>query len=170
MLAGSRIADVSGSASGCTPSNKRYSISHGDDEIYTFWDTAGLNENEAGTVSHQTALQNLQDIIKDDGVDLLVYCMRDRLVDIIRDNYDLFWRDICKERVPIVLVVTGLEGKEDKGAWWRENKKTIKKMGMSFNGYACITSWKGRGDMYEKEYKESAEEVWNLVRGHCKVR
>jgi len=49
MLAGSPLAKVSGGASGCMPSSKRYSVPHGDD-IYTLWDTAGLNEAEDGTV------------------------------------------------------------------------------------------------------------------------
>jgi len=47
--------------------------------------------------------------------------------------------------------------------WWRENQKTIKKMKMSFDGHACITSWENR-----HEYKESAEKVWKLVRKHCR--
>ena len=43
MLAGSGVAEVSDSASGCTSSNKRYSIPR-EDNNYTFWDTPGLNE------------------------------------------------------------------------------------------------------------------------------
>ena len=134
-----------------------------------FWDTAGLNEAEDGTVSSQAAVRNLLNLVNDHGVNLLIYCIRKRFPGIIRVNYDLFWRIICRERVPIVLVVTGLEGKNDMDEWWRENQKTIKKkMKMSFNGHACITSWKGRENRYEKVYKESAEKVWKLVREHCR--
>ena len=142
-------------------------MSHGDDK-YMFWDTAGLNEAEDGTMSSQAAVQNLLRLVKDHGVDLLIYCIRGRLPNIIRVNYDLFWGIICRKEVPIVLVVTGLEGKDDMDEWWKENQKAIKKMTMSFNGHACITSWKGRKNRYEKEYKESAEEVWKLVREHCR--
>jgi len=169
MLAGSPIAKVSGGASGCTLSNQSYSMPHGKDNCI-FWDTAGLNEDGDGTVSSQAALQNLLNLVKDNGVNLLIYCIRARLVNIIRVNYDLFWRIICKEGVPIVLVVTGLEGKGDMDEWWRENQKTIKKMKMSFDGHACITSWKGREDRYKEEYKESAEKVWKLVREHCRSK
>jgi len=168
MLAGRPIAKVSGGASGCTTSNECYSIPHGDDK-YTFWDTAGLNEADDGTVSSQAAVQNLLNLVKDHGVDLLIYCIRGRLVNIIRVNYDLFWGNILRKEVPIVLVVTGLEGKADMDGWWRENEKTIKKMKMSFDGHACITSWKGRDNRYEKEYKESAERVWKLVRERCSM-
>jgi predicted GTPase len=113
MLAGSSVADVSPGAAGCTPSNQPYRISHGDDNCYTFWDTPGLNEAEDGTVSPQDAVQNLLNLVKDHGVNLLIYCIRGRLVDIIRINYDLFWKIICMEKVPIVLVVTGQEGRDD---------------------------------------------------------
>ena len=142
-------------------------MSYGDDK-YMFWDTAGLNEAEDGTVSSQEAVQNLLNLVKDHGVNLLIYCMRERFPNIIRVNYDLFWGIICRKEVPIVLVVTGLEGKDDMDEWWRENQQTIKKMKMSFVGHACITSWKGRKNRYEKECKESAEEVWKLVREHCR--
>jgi len=167
MLAGKPVATVSGGASGCTPSNQPYPIPPGDDN-YMFWDTAGLNEADDGTVSSQAAVQNLLNLVKDHGVNLLIYCIRERLPNITRVNYDLFWETICRKEVPILLVVTGLEGKHDMNEWWRENQKTIRAMKMSFDGHACITSWKGRGDIYEKEYKASAEEVWKLVRKHCR--
>jgi predicted GTPase len=166
LLAGRSVADVSGGAAGCTSSNQHYSIPHGADTTYTFWDTAGLNEADNGTVSSQAAVQNLLDLVKDHGVNLLIYCMRPRLVDISRVNYDLFWKIICMEKVPVVLVVTGLEGREDMEEWWQENEKTIKRMRMVFAGHACITSWKGREGMYQNAYDESAEKVWKLVTEH----
>jgi len=164
MLVGSSVADVSPGAAGCTPSNKPYRISRGDDNCYTLWDTPGLNEAEEGTVSAQDAAHNLLDLVEHHGVNLLIYCIRGRVADIIRVNYDLFCKIKSMEKVPIVLVVTGLEGKMDE--WWRENKKDLKKMEMVFAGYACITSWKGKGGIYEDEYKESAEKVWELVKEH----
>jgi len=166
MLAGSSVANVSPGAAGCTSSSQPYRISHGDDNCYTLWDTPGLNEAEDGTVSPQDAVHSLLDLVKDHGVNLLIYCIRGRLVDIIRVNYDLFWKIICMEKVPIVLVVTGLEGKPDMNEWWEENEKTVKKMKLKFAGHACVTSWKGKGGMYENAYKESAEKVWELVRKH----
>lgn len=167
MLADETLASVSGGASGCTSSNQRYPILHKGTN-YTFWDTAGLNESDDGTVPSQHAIQNLLDLVKNNEVNLLVYCVRDRLPNIIRVNYDLFWGIVCKKKVPIVLVTTGLEGRNDMDGWWGENQKAIKKMKMSFDGHACITSWKGRRNAYDKEYRESAEKVWKLVRQHCR--
>jgi predicted GTPase len=168
MLAGKPVAEVSDYASGCTTSNKCYSISHRDNNGYTFWDTPGLNEDREGSVSLQAAVQDLLQLVNDQGVNLLIYCIRGRLVNTIRVNYDLFWGIICKEKVPILLVVTGLEGKHDMDEWWRVNEKSIKKMKMVFAGHACITSWKGRENIYETVYEESAEKVWALVREHCR--
>jgi len=105
MLAGSRVAEVSDSPSGCTSSNKRNSIPHEEDNNYTFWDTPGLNEDREGSVSSQAAVQGLLKLVNDQGVNLLMYCIRGRLVNRIRVNYDLFWGIICREKVPIVLVV-----------------------------------------------------------------
>ena len=165
MLAGRPVAGVSAGASGCTSSNFHYSIRN-QGNTYKFWDTPGLNEANDGTVAPQDAVQNLLNLVKDQGANLLIYCIHDRLVDISRLNYDLIWRIICMEKVPIVMVVTGLEGKHDMDEWWRENEKSVKKMNLSFARHACITSWKGKGDIYAKDYKESAEKVWKLVRGH----
>ena len=118
-------------------------------------------------MSSQHAVQNLQNLLKDHQIDLFIYCIRDRLVDIIRFNYELVWRNPRRGKAPILLVVTGLEEIDDMEEWWHENKKTIETMKMTFGGHACVTSWKGRNNMYGEKYKESAEKIWNLVTEHC---
>ena len=166
MLAGQAVAKVSNGAGGCTTSNQAYDISPVNDssDSYRFWDTAGLNEGQEGNVPRD-AFPNLLKLVNEHGVNLIIYCIRGRLVDIVRINYGLFWEIICRKEVPIVLVVTGLEGEQDK--WLKANRKTLDKMGMSFHGYACVTTTRGRNDVYEAEYEESAEKVWRLVREHC---
>jgi predicted GTPase len=168
MLAGKSVAGVSDGATGCTPSNLSYLIPHGADN-YTFWDTAGLNEDRFGTVSSRAAIRNLLDLVKNIGVNLLIYCIRGRLVDIIRVNYDLFWRIICQKRVPVVLVVTGLELENDMDDWWRSHQNALRKMKMSFAGHACITATRGRRGIFEKEYEASAKKVWKLVDESCRL-
>jgi len=170
MLAGSSVANVSDSPMGSTCSNQEHSINRQDGYTYTFWDTPGCNESEHGTLPSQAAAQNLQSLVMAQPVDLLIYCIRSRLVDMIRVNYELVSKTLHKESVPIVLVVTGLENRNDMDEWWRDNEKTIKKMKMSFDGHACITSSKGKNNVYEKEYKESAEKVWALVVENCGPR
>jgi hypothetical protein len=167
MLAGQSLAEISGGARGCTSSNQCYTISLADGQSYHFWDTAGLNEADDGTVSSQVAIQNLLDLVRDHGVNLVMFCVRDRLPNIIRVNYDLFWGIICRKKVPIVLVATGQEGRNEMDDWWRENQKTLRKMKLAFKGHACITSWKGRENINEKDYEASAAKVWKLVSEHC---
>ena len=165
MLAGRSVAEASNGAGGCTTSNKSYNI--GSSGGYTFWDTAGLNEGQEGNVP-KDAFPNLLKLVNEHGVNLVIYCIRGRLVDIVRVNYDLFWKIICRKEVPIVLVVTGLEEEHDMDNWWKKNGKTVEKMGMSFNGHACVTTTRGKRDAYREEYEASAQKVWRLIRKHCR--
>jgi len=136
--------------------NQYHRISHQDDKTYTFWNTPDLNE--PFPVTSHDAVRNLQSVVDDFGIDLLIYCIQDGLVEMTRVNYDLVWRDICQKKT-IVLVATGLKGKPDEDEWWRENE-TIKEIKMAFDRHVCIPSWKNWND------NKSAEKLWSLVRAH----
>jgi hypothetical protein len=111
-------------------------------------DTVGLNEGEDGHGAvKEDAVNKPRTLIKGlakDGISLLVFVMRGRLGDTAVKNYRLFYKGICKEKVPIVLVATALEGEEKMGAWWRENKGEFQKQNIRFNGQACVTTTKGK--------------------------
>jgi len=175
MLAGELMATESNSPTGCTSSNNSIEISKGwpdgSQTTYTFWDTPGLNEGELGSVPAQAAMTNLCDLLREHSVNLIIYCLRgSRFTDIVRVNYDLFYGIVCEKKVPIVLVVTGLEQERNMDDWWQRNKKIIKQMGMAsaFNGYACVTTTKGKGGIYRREYRDSASKVWMLVKECCR--
>ena len=175
MLAGELRATESNSPNGCTSSNNSIEISKvwsdGSKTTYTFWDTPGLNEGELGSVPAQAAMASLCNLLREHSVNLIIYCVRgSRFTDIVRVNYDLFYDIVCEKKVPIVLVVTGLELEGNTDDWWQRNKKTIKQMGMAraFDGYACVTTTKGRGDIYRGEYALSASKVWKLVKECCR--
>ncbi len=169
LLALKEVAEVSSKGFGCTESNKSFDISPSANNTYTFWDTAGLNEGEQGTVPASQAIDNLCNLVNEIcSINLIIYCIRgSRLPDILRVNYDLFCGIVCEGKVPIVLVVTGLEQESDMDQWWTNYEKDIKKMDMTFEGHACVTTTKGRGGIYEREYMKSAEKVWALVQEHC---
>jgi len=163
MLAGSPVAKVSNDAS----DDERHSIPHEDGNTYRFWDTNGLNEDQEGSLlPPQVTIRNF---LEAQNVNLLIYCIYEKLPNLLYVNYDLVWKIIFREKVPIVLVVTGLEGKDDMDEWWHENQKTIEEMNVSFDGHACITSSKGRGYRYEKKFKDSARRIWKLVKEHCRA-
>src|SRR5258707_276950 len=108
VLKGKPVGRASDDATNC---NLYHCISDRDGKSYTFWNTPDLNE--PFPVKSHYAVQDLQSVVDDINMDLLIYCIQDGLEDMTRVNYDLVWRDICKEKIPIVLVVTGLKGKPD---------------------------------------------------------
>lgn len=142
MLADGDVASTSNHPEGCTFESKAYPITI-DGVSYTIWDTAGLNEAEAGTVPAGVALHHLQDLVGNlsaGGLSLLVYCIRgSRYRDILKVNYDLFWGIICRGEVPIVLVVTGLENEVPMDGWWDENEKQFTRRDMKFSGHASLS-------------------------------
>ncbi|KAF8635780.1 hypothetical protein AX17_003856 [Amanita inopinata Kibby_2008] len=175
MIAGKEMAIVSSGALGCTFASTPHDVmlEHGK---YRLWDTIGLNEGEHGTATAERAIQNLQDLVmnlKDGGVSLLVYCIRGtRFRDILKINYDLFQKIICDEKVPIVVVVTGLENEGDMEDWWSDNAHDFGRRDMRFVNHACVTTTKGKltksGEyMFEEEYNVSTLRVRELIESCC---
>jgi len=170
MIAGREVASTSSGAMSCTFESKKYDEVI-DGTLVRLWDTAGLNEGEDGHGAvKEDAVNKLRTLIKGlakDGVSLLVFVMRGRLGDTAVKNYRLFYKGICKEEVPIVLVVTALEGEEEMDAWWRENKGEFQKQNMRFNGQACVTTTKGKMKsgryIFEDEYEESRRKARKLI-------
>jgi hypothetical protein len=120
-------------------------------------------------------MQNLQDLVHKlkGGVSLLVYCIRGtRFRDIMQINYDLFCSIICQNKVPVVVVVTGLENESPMESWWDENGAQLRAHGMTFAGHACVTTTRGKqlksgGFMFEDEYEESEGKTRELITDHC---
>jgi energy-coupling factor transporter ATP-binding protein EcfA2 len=167
MLVGKDVANVSSLVWGCTTSAEGYTVTK-EDKAYKLWDTSGLNEGEEGSVPAEKAIKDLFNLVKDISVNLIVYCVRGcRFTDIIRLNFDLFCGIICEGKVPIVIVVTGLEQEENMDDWWTKYGKDVKRFGLAFEGHACVTTIKGRNNIYENEYQESTGKVWRLIQAHC---
>jgi len=168
MMVRQEIAKVSSQAAGCTPSIQDYRIKSDAGDTYTFWDTPGLNEAEGGNVPAQEAFKHLYRLVGQCAINIIIYCVRgSRFTDIARVNYDLFYRIICEGNVPIVLVVTGLELENDMDLWWSRNKKTVERMGMTFEGYACVTTTKGPDAIFKEKFRVSGGRVWALLKEHC---
>jgi len=174
MIAGADVAVTSNSALGCTFDSVGYTVNI-NGSPYKLWDTAGLNEGEQGSVPAEQAIKNLQDLVQNmkDGVSLLVYCVSGgRFKTILKINYDLFYAIICQAKVPIVVVVTGLENEDPMESWWVENGTEFKRRGMEFTGHACVTITRGRamrdgGYMFDKEFEESKIAMRELIQRSC---
>jgi len=175
MVSDTASAAVSNAAIGCTFESVPYDVELSGCK-YRLWDTAGLNEGEHGNVTADRAIENLRVLVqglKDGGVGLLVYCIRgSRLRDIVKINYDLFYKVICGGEVPIVVAITGLENEEDMENWWKDNAEDFDRQGMNFSGHACITATKGKVTtsgqyMFEEEYNLSVKLVQEVIVAHC---
>ena len=145
LIADERIAETSSSAVGCTLDYKRHLLTIGD-QRFAIWDTAGLDEGSQGTVPTERAeaylKQLLHDLAKGSGIDLLIYCVRGtRVRSALLTNYHLFYSAICRKKVPIAIVITGLENQEgNMDTWWLKNEKKFSALQMRFNNYACVTT------------------------------
>lgn len=169
MIADKNVAKTSSDATGCTFKSESYQV-----EIeglnLTLWDTSGLNEGDKGRVPAEKAIENLYSLTRGlgKGVSLLIYCVRGpRIQANTADNYDLFYRGLCQEKVPIVLVVTGLEGESSPEEWWRQNEPTYRKQGMEFRDHACVVATKGKirnGEyLFGAEYDQSQVRLRGLI-------
>ena len=174
MLVGEHVAAVSNQAAGCTYTNDRFRATIAGREVMLY-DTAGLNEAETGTVSHARAIQNLRSLVNDlKTVNLLVYCIRGtRFRKIIAKNYKLICNNICgrHRKVPVLLVITGLENEHNMDDWWEENKGDFG--GMEFCGHACITAIRGKGSrddsgyIFQDLYDASKTKLMQLLEEHA---
>lgn len=169
MLPGGDEAAVNGDAKGVTFRHERYVKDIGGCLLNIF-DTVGLNEGAAGTVSAPKAIEGLYRLMRglDNGVSLLVYVVRGpRLKNSARKNYEMFYEIFCEKKVPIVLVITGLEHEDDMDEWWKRNEAAFSEEGMRFCGAACITATKGKRDSFEEEFEDSRVKVEKLILNHC---
>lgn len=171
-----QLAKTSSDATGCTFSYQCYPVEISG-QRYVLFDTAGLNEGNAGGVPAAKAEKELKRLLcglmspGSDGIGLLVYCVRStRARQALIRNYNLFYSVICRKKVPIVVVVTGLENETDMRGWWYANAKEFKSRGMHFQDHACVTTLHkhaGISDVFTRRIAESREIVRNLVVNNC---
>ncbi|KAJ8593880.1 hypothetical protein M405DRAFT_810121 [Rhizopogon salebrosus TDB-379] len=138
---------------------------------YKVFDTVGLEEPQLGTKEYLETLVNAYDLIRKlkqaGGIDLLLFCVRaGRFPSTIRNNYRLFYEWFCEKKVPIVLVLTGLEREEDMEGWWTRCKGTFDKHSIVVDGHACITAANGLDGRQQELYQLSRQLVRTLVREH----
>ncbi len=166
MLIGQDVADVSDDdTTRCTFQNECYETQIGD-TVFRIHDTPGLNEGDQERVPQWTAIEGLYTLIRQlDGVSLLVYCMRGRIKENSQANWILFHKVICAERVPTILVMTGLENEENLEDGTRRNEimKAFKTYNMFPKDIACVVSVLGKHNEFEELYRRSQTKLRNLI-------
>ena len=171
MIAGKHITQTSNNAVGCTFRSQCYQILL-DSFNVNLWDTAGLDEGTEGTVPAKQAENSLKAFLRQitrwNGIDLLLYCVRGtRVRQALLRNYNIFYAAICRKKVPVALVVTGLENYEgDMEGWWIENEKDLMKHGMRFDAHACVTTIHSDHPAIQDRLKQSRETLRYLVQAN----
>jgi hypothetical protein len=175
MLAGKAVSKSSNDAVGTTFESERYEIVVRSYLIRAY-DTTGLNESGNGTVPSLKAIALLFKLIRsladEDGIDFLVFVTRPRINENTQRNYAMFFKTLCREKVPIVIVVTGLEHEATMDDWWEGNNERFRSHGMTFQGHACVTTTKGKrtlsGYSLQSEYDQSKKTLDHLISSLCK--
>jgi predicted GTPase len=172
MLECSPDASTSSGVSGHTFSSERHeAIING--QNFNIYDTNGLNEAEEGKIPTKYAIKNLYQLVQclKGGISLLVFVFRGpRIDDASVRNYKMFRETFCNCRVPIVIIITGLENESNMDQWWNNNSMDFDNHQMFFDGQACITATRGKqtGTRWtlDKEYVESKDKVKRLIANH----
>ncbi|KAG1816620.1 hypothetical protein EV424DRAFT_1057273 [Suillus variegatus] len=148
LIMGRDVAQTSPDAATCTLQHTSHQVSLADRQ-FKLWEVSSI----ASMGFFQTLFtkwrlkKSYKKLYRDDGVYLLLYCMRGSRAQraLIRD-YKLF-TDIVGSTatvaggIPVAAVVTSLEDyPKDMDVWWTKNKDNLERLGMRFSTHACITS------------------------------
>ncbi|OAX35955.1 hypothetical protein K503DRAFT_867922 [Rhizopogon vinicolor AM-OR11-026] len=170
LMAGKDIAKTSPDMLRGTLNWSEYPIAF-DGHRYKVFDTVGLEEPQLGIQEYLETILKARDLIttldSEGGVDLLLFCVRaGRVTATLQSNYRLFYEWLCEKKVPIVLVLTGLEREQNMEDWWDRNKDTFDKYKISVEGHACITAANNLDGRHQHLYQLSRQLVRNLVKEH----
>ena len=107
----------------------------------------------------------MQQLARSGGNHLIIYCIRStRLTRALKRNYDLFYVTVCRKKVPVALVVTGLEHQEgEMETWWTENEAALQRHGMRFDAHVCVTTLDVEDESIRQRRSTSQEHLRGLV-------
>ncbi|PVF98122.1 hypothetical protein CPB86DRAFT_388730 [Serendipita vermifera] len=172
MLDGEGQALISNGAVGQTFKNDLYQRRI-KGRSFNIFDTAGLGEADVGTVPTTQAIQNLYDLVRllKNGISLLVLVIRPRVNASTLRDYNMFYDTFCDRKVPIVVIVTGLENYDNMEDWWEANSGHFPRYGVAFKSHACVTTTKGKEKnsrhIYQEEYDHSKLLIEKLIEENC---
>ena len=139
---------------------------------YNVFDTVGLEEPQLEGKGYLDLIVNAYNLIaklhSEGGIDLLLFCMRaGRVTAANQANYRLFYEWLCEKKVPIILVLTGLENEPNMERWWTSNGDIFDQCGIHVIDHACITAADALpGERHQWLYEESRHLVRDLVVQH----
>jgi hypothetical protein len=187
LVTGIQTIETGDSASGCTKDNSSYPF-HFETEFtksnretnserekiddFIFYDTAGLNETNEGTVLPSEAIQKLFNLVKSlrDGLNLIIYVRKkEPFSKIDTQNIELL-KLLMKDKVPCLCVITGCEANMN---WWEEEKKNTNVTQFKFKdgcSVCCIDISKLNNDedkeFYTKKQKQSKQILMEKIKAN----
>ncbi|KAI6120276.1 hypothetical protein EDD16DRAFT_889920 [Pisolithus croceorrhizus] len=133
-----------------------------------FWEMKGF-PGDVGTVPARL-LRDLKTIVRRllvlRSVDLLIFCMRaGSVTNAVVQGYQAIYVDVCARKVPIALVVNGLEGSSglDMHEWWANNKDGLFNRGLAFDVHACVTTLSDEDPSIREQIETSQRRLRKLV-------
>ena len=137
-----------------------------------FYDTAGLNEPQYGTVPHPAAIRHLLNLIKSlrNGLNLLIYVRRIGPFSTIDAQNIQLMKCLLKDGVPFLYVNTGCEPNMN---WWKEQQKNTNITQFKFKdgcSVCCIDISKLNNDedkeFYIKKLKQSKQILLEKIKAN----
>ena len=97
----------------------------------------------------------------------MLFCIRaDRLTATTQSNYRLFSKVVFQTKVPIALIVTGLEGEREMEDWWARNRTLVEHYGLKCDEHACITTVTDRSARQNYNHGESQKKIRELLKNY----
>ena len=138
---------VSPDATPCTSNFPSYDVSVRG-RPYRLWDTPGLNEatgffklfrRKSSMIG--SLKRFLQERRRRGELDLLVFCVRGgRAHGAMSKAYTTFCLTTRRIAIPVVIAITHLErAQPTMETWWQNNERELGKLGLLFDGHACLT-------------------------------
>jgi GTP-binding protein EngB required for normal cell division len=171
LIAGKEIAKVSSDVDGCTMASTPYNFILGQKNIRIF-DTVGLEDPQMGFNAYFAAIEKAYQLIlslsEASGVHLLLFCRRGgRVTATDQSNYRMFREFLCNNKVPVALVLTGLEREVRMENWWERNESNVEKYGIRSIGHACITAARGDTPGQAEKYAISQKTIRELLMNYA---
>jgi predicted GTPase len=143
LIMGRDAAPTSADAPTCTLEHTPYEITL-ENKRFKLWEVSSLASMGffRRLFTKWRMKKTYKKLYSDDGVYLLLYCMRNsRAHGTLASDYKLFTSIVGSTagRVPVAAVVTCLEDYPmDMDDWWKKNELNLEREGMKFSKHACI--------------------------------
>ncbi|KAG2737072.1 hypothetical protein P692DRAFT_20957043, partial [Suillus brevipes Sb2] len=144
LIMGKDVAETSPDAEPCTLQHTSHEVNLGD-RHFKLWEVSSIESMGffRALFTKWRLKKSFKKLYKDDGVYLLLYCMRgSRAQRALIKDYK-FFTDIVGSSVtvaggiPVAAVVTSLENyPKDMDRWWAKNEDNLESLGMRFTAHA----------------------------------